>query len=286
MKKKLLLILLLLISITGCIKRDKMDNINIITTSYPILYLVDNIYGYNSTVNSIYPLGVDIDNYKLTTKQIKNYAKQDMFIYNGLTQEKKIAASLLDVNDNIKIIDTTKGLSIKNSVEELWISPSNYLMLAQNIKNELVNYVNTTIVKQEIEDNYDNIKLTISKFDADLKLIADNCDNKTIIAGDEVFSFLNKYGFNVISIYENNDINKKKYQEAKNKISNKENSYIYVLEGYDKKNEDLKSLSSHGAKIIEVKNMSNLSEKESDDGVDYVTLMNNFIDQLKKEVYK
>lgn len=285
MKKKILIIIMLLVISTGCLKRDNMDNINIITTTYPIMYLVDNIYGYNSTVSSIYPRGVNTNKYTLTDKQIRDYSLNDMFIYNGLSNEKKIAGSLISENKNIKVIDTTKGLGIKSRVEELWISPSNYLMLAQNIKNELINYVNTTIVKQEIEANYENTKLIISKFDAELKLIAEKSDNKTIIAGDSIFTFLEKYGFNVISIYDNDKFIQKNYQEAKNNITNKRNSYIFVLEDYDKKNEDIKALVGHGAKTIEVKTMTNLTEEEYKNGTDYIKLMNNFIESIKMETY-
>ena len=57
--------------VSGCIKRDDMDNIDIITTSYPITYLTNKIYGNNSTVTSIYPNGIDINDYEITDKQIK-----------------------------------------------------------------------------------------------------------------------------------------------------------------------------------------------------------------------
>ena len=62
MKKSKLLLLTLAITLllTGCFKRDNMDNISIYTTTYPIEYLVNYIYGYNSNINSIYPKGVKI----------------------------------------------------------------------------------------------------------------------------------------------------------------------------------------------------------------------------------
>ena len=76
MKKfKILLIMVLgIITVGGCFKRDNMDNIDIMVSKYPIEYLVTNIYGFNSNIDSIYPLGTNVDEYNLTKKQIKSYS--------------------------------------------------------------------------------------------------------------------------------------------------------------------------------------------------------------------
>ena len=155
MKKfKILLIMVLgIITFGGCFKRYNMDNIDIMVSKYPIEYLVTNIYGFNSNIDSIYPLGTNVDEYNLTKKQIRSYSKKDMFIYNGLSDEKKVAAEFLNNNSEMKIIDVSKGITLKYSEEELWLSPSNYLMLAQNIKDALIGYTNSSILKQEIKEN-------------------------------------------------------------------------------------------------------------------------------------
>ena len=117
-KNKILAIALITtFTMTGCFKRDTMDNIDIYTTTYPINYLVENIYGYNSNVKSIYPAGVEVKNYELTNKQEKDYAEKDMFVYNGLTEEKQIAATFLGNNKYLKVIDVGKGISIQRDQE-------------------------------------------------------------------------------------------------------------------------------------------------------------------------
>lgn len=269
--------------LTGCFKRDTMDNISIYSTVYPIEYLVRNIYGYNSTINSIYPNGVDVKNYKPTNKQIKEYAKVDLFVYNGLTSEKSIAASFLEYNSNLKIIDVTKGIALQNDQEELWLCPSNYLMLAQNIKNELVEYTKSTILKQEINEKYDALKLTISKYDAELKLIAENANDNTLIVGNDVFLFLEKYGFDVISVEESDRYLANFYQEAKNRIVSKKNNYIFVLDT-DEINENTSNLEKAGGEIINVRSMANLTDEEEKDNLDYPKMMIEFIEQIKNEV--
>lgn len=281
--RSLVVLFITLILLTGCFKRDNMDDISIAVTKYPIEYLVKNIYGFNSTVSSVYPVGSDVDTYTLSKKQIRKYSTNDIFVYNGLTDEKKIAASLLNYNSGIKIIDVAKGLNDTYEEEELWLSPSNYLMLAQNIKDSLLSYTNSTILKQEINDAYEELKLNISMLDANIKVIAENANNKTIIVGNDLFKFLEKYGYNVLSIDESKN-KKSDYQEAKNLVSNKSNSYVFVLEK-SVNDENVAKLKNAGASIVSIKSLKSLNQDEINDGYDYLQYMNTFIDDLKSEVY-
>lgn len=281
--RSLVVLFITLILLTGCFKRDNMDDISIAVTKYPIEYLVKNIYGFNSTVSSVYPVGSDVDTYTLSKKQIRKYSTNDIFVYNGLTDEKKIAASLLNYNSGIKIIDVAKCLNDTYEEEELWLSPSNYLMLAQNIKDSLLSYTNSTILKQEINDAYEELKLNISMLDANIKVIAENASNKTIIVGNDLFKFLEKYGYNVLSIDESKN-KKSDYQEAKNLVSNKSNSYVFVLEK-SVNDENVAKLKNAGASIVSIKSLKSLTQDEINDGYDYLQYMNTFIDDLKSEVY-
>ena len=117
MKKKNIFMLLLLglavcfIS-TGCFNNN-MDNINILVTNYPNEFVIQKLYGEHSVITSIYPDGVDITNYKINKKQKKEFSKYDLFIYNGLIeQERDLAVDLLDLNPDLKIIDTAYVLEI------------------------------------------------------------------------------------------------------------------------------------------------------------------------------
>lgn len=282
--KTLFFSLIIIFGLTGCLKKDSMDNIDIYTTSYPIYYLIDSLYGFNSNIDSIYPKGIDINEYSLTEKQIEKYSKTNLFVYNGTGNEKQIAADFTNNNHKIKLIDASKDVYIKYDTTELWLSPSNYLMLAQNIKEMLIKYVSSTIIKQEIEKNYDDLKLTIAEYDADLKTIAETASNKTLIVGDEVFKFLEKYGFEVLVIADNKDIDVKEYNKAKRLLENKTNSYIFVLDTY-KEDKNVENFKKNGASLAIVYSMTNLTDEQLNDGTDYVYMMNNFLDTIKMEVY-
>ena len=281
---KLILITLVIgVSSFGCFKRDRYDNIDINVTSYPIEYITNYLYGDYSKVNMIYPSGIDINNYELSPKQIKDYSKVDMFIYNGLSKEKNIAAELLNKNKNLDIIDVSKGLEIENDATELWLSPTNFLMIASNIKNSLKEYVSNQKMIDKIDSNYDSLKVKISEIDVELKTIAENASNNTLIVGNNTFNFLKNYGFNVISIVDNENSNTNMSQ-AKKLIQSKTLRYVFVLAG-DEENKNVKDLANAGATVIDVPNLYTINDEQRKNKQDYLYFVKNMIENIKTEVY-
>ena len=282
--KKIILIITMLLCLTGCFKSDSYEGINIYTTLYPIEYITKTLYGEYATINSIYPNGVDIENYTITNKKLNDFSKADLFIYNGLGNEKQIAANLIEKNKNMDIIDVAQGLEIKNDKSELLISPSNFLMMAQNIKNGLKENVKNTSIIESINNNYDDLKIKISEIDAELKLIAENAKNKKIIVANNSFKFLEKYGFEVLSISADDENSNTNLSKAKSLFSSKTNTYLFLIKGTEK-TETIESLENDGAKLAEVNPMYTLTDEEIKNDSDYITILKSFIDTIKTEVY-
>ena len=202
--KKLFLLLIAIFLTTGCsFVKDNLENATIYTTVYPLEYLVNTLYGDYAEVSSIYPQDIDVDTYKLTAKQNKEYAKGDLFVYNGLSNEKEITKNLINKNKNLLIIDVTSGLTYTYNIEELWMSPNNYLMLAKNLKDSLIEYLKSPKIIDDINNKYNEFSETISLMDADLRSIGKEASRKntnTIVVTDDAFNYLQNYGFNVISL--------------------------------------------------------------------------------------
>ena len=283
--KKLLLILTSCFILTGCLKKDDFDNITIYTTTYPIEYITNILYSEHSKIYSIYPDGVDINNYKLTDKQINNYSKSDLYIFNGLSNEKEYVQSMFKKNKNLMIIDATQTMEQNNNNEELWIDPSNFLMMTTNIKNGLLKYIDNHYLKEEIINNYEELKIKISNIDAKLKLLSENCKNKIIITDNSVFKFLEKYGFTVITLEKNNSLTDKTVSDAINLLNNKQNSYIFTL-NKDNLNDIVKNvINKTQAKTLEFNHISTITDEQRTSNEDYITLINDNIDKLKEELY-
>lgn len=289
MKKSILVLICGLIvttCLTGCFKRDKMEDINIITTIYPIEYVTNRLYGNSSTVESIYPRGAISSDYSITNKQLKDYSKYDLFIYNGESSEREYATKMLDNNNNLKIIDASYGLEATYSDSDIWLNPSNILMIGQNIKSALEDYILTNYLIEEIEESYTLLKVDITELETEFKKAADNSVNNTIVVADESLNFLDKYGFEVINLTDNGKEKSSNIEEARSLFSNDEVSYIFIMEhskDYDIV-EELKN--SYDIDTLTFRTIDTITEDDVDNNDDYLSIMHSNIDLLKQETYK
>ena len=287
MKKKIFSLLILLgvcFTLTGC-KSDKMEDIDIYTTVYPIEYITSILYGNFSNIHSIYPDGVNVNDYKLTSKQIKDYSDSSLLIFNGLNSEKDYVTKFFKENKKIKIIDATQSMEYDYRTEELWLNPSNFLMIAQNIKNGFNEYLTNQYIMNQVSSKYEELKINISKLDATFTTTIENANHKTIIVTDDVFNFLTKYGFNIISL-DKDTANDKAYATAKELLKSGESTTIFDLTNDEVSDRVQAILDDTNTSLTHIHNLSNITEKERSDKETYISIMNNNIDLLKKELYR
>ncbi len=278
MKKiKIVIVLIsILIFLSGC-NNKKSDGLKVLTTVYPIGFLTEQIYG-DGLVLSIYPDGADVNTYNLTNKQNKQYSKNDIFIYNGLSKEQEIARNLINSNRKLYIIDVAYGLKYNNGIEELWLSPNYYLMLAKTIKDNLQEFVSSKYAKDELEKKYNTLSEKLSVMDAELRTIAKSAkdlNKNTIVASSNMFKYLENYGFEVISLEDNANSN-----TIKNNFQNKNYKTIFIKDT-DEKTEFISNLEKNGVKIITVKTMQTLTTEEKENNDTYFTIMNEYMENIK-----
>ena len=283
--KKLLFITLCIITLSGCLNKDSMEDITVYTSIYPIEYVTEKLYGEHSNIISMYPNDTNPYDYKLTKKQVKDFGQGNLIVYNGLGREKDYIVDMINSNKNLKIIDSTARIEYTNSMDEIWINPSNILTIAQNIRNGLKEYITSSYLQKEIDENYNNLKLQISTIDAEMKEMVQNATSKAIIISDNDFKFLEKYGFEIISI-DKNTASDKDLSDAKKLIANKTVSYIFAKKGNastDNINDILKSYPT--TTVLELDTLNTISNSDKSDNKDYITIMYENIDLLKKELY-
>lgn len=289
MKKIKYYVLLITLSfmLSGCslFKRDSMENINIITTIYPLEYAINYLYGESSVVNSIYPDGINVDVYTLTEKQYKDDSNKDLFVYMGLSNDSDIAVELINRNKNLKLIDATYGMEYKVDISELWLNPSNLLMVLQNIKNGLTEYIDNTFIKEEINERYQELKMILSEVDASLKTTIENANKKTIYTNSKALSFLEKYGLNVIVINKDIDLYEKNLALLNNAIEEEKIKYFFTLENSELDEEVKKLADTEKIKLEEFRNLKNITDEERNNKKDYVEIINSNIEAIKKEIY-
>lgn len=289
MKKKCLLLLLLsfviLFTTTGC-KQDEMDDIRIAVTNYPNEYITEKLYGDHATVTAIYPDSVNPSEYTVSKKQKQDFSKYDLFIYNGLIErESNLAFDLLDLNPDLKIIDTAYVLETDYSPEELWLNPSSLLMMAQNVRIGLEEYTSSTYLIKDIDEAYDKLKIELSELDADYRLTVENTENKTIVVANSALKYLEKFGLTVICI--DNDATEKTISDAEKLISDGEVSYLFSFSS-DTLNDNAKELLDEYSDLKEQKlhKLDVLTDSDRDENKDYIDIMNENLELLRQELYQ
>lgn len=293
-KRKILIILIITLTLlSGCklnIDTDSMKDIKVYTTIYPIRYLIDSLYGTNSTIYSIYPSGVEPKDFQLSDKKLEEYSQADLFVFNSLDKERDYAVKMINKNKKLKIIDVSMGMTYDTDIAELWLNPYNYLMMAQNTKNGLLEYIsNPYLISNDegtgIEDKYEALKYDLSRLDADIKETISLSSYDTIVVDNNVFNFLSKYNLKVISLEEDDELTDIKINEVKKLINEGKIKYIYSSK--EETNDTCKKLiENYGVELVTLNTMETVDGGITNSNENYVTVMNNNLELLNKELYK
>ena len=332
--KKVFIILLFIFFLTGCnlFKSDAMEDIDVYTTTYPINYLIKYLYGDHSSIYSIYPNGVNFKDYELSDKKINEYAKSDLFVFNSLDEDRNYAVEMINKNKNLKLIDTSLGMKYNYSIEELWLNPYNYLMMAKNIKDSLNEYITNPYLVEEINENYEVLQYDLSKLDATYKDDLKNTNYTTIVSDNDLFKFLEKYNIEVISLEEDIRSIKVKDGDTLSAISQEynvstsdiltynnktdevltpgevieipikvisssdvslvkklinENKIKYIYTSSDETNDTVNELiTNYNLELIKINDMYSVDGGVTNSNENYLTIMNNNLDLIKKELMK
>ena len=148
-----------------------------------------------------------------------------------------------------------------------------------------VNHKELKNISAALTKNYDELKLEISNVDANLKVIYENATHKTIVTDNDTLKFLEKYGFTVISLEDNNGISEKNLYDAKKLIANKTVKYIFTLSGTEVNDTVTDLVKNSKVELLEINSLSNLTDKQRSENEDYFSLINENIEMLKTELY-
>lgn len=284
--KKISILLFIIFILTGCSNtKSNMEDINIYTTTYPINFLINSLYEDHCKVYSIYPTGINLEDYELSERKLEEYSKSDLFVFNSLDKDRDYAVKMINLNSKLKVIDVATGMTYEHAIEEIWLNPNNYLMMAENIKNGLSEYIDDPYLVKEIDEKYKELEYEISKLDANLTETIIDANYKIIVTDSDMFKFLEKHGLTVISLEENDDLSSTKIENVKNLIAEGDIKYIYSATK-ENNNTINQLLNEYDIEKITINSMHSIDGGITNSNDNYLTIMTNNINELKKELYK
>ena len=186
---------------------------------------------------------------------------------------------MLNDNKNLKIIDAAYGLDTTYSLSDVWLNPSNILMLGQNIKNELSLYITNPYLTQKISDEYNLLKVDITELETEIKKAADNSVDNRIIVADNSLNFLT-------NLTHNGKNKESNIALAKELLSEGKLDYIFVMD-HNKKYDITEELeSTYKAEILKFRTLDTITQEDEENNDDYLSIMHSNIDLIKQETYK
>lgn len=172
----------------------------VVTTFTVIQDIAQNVAGDAATVESITKPGAEIHEYEPTPKDIVKAQSADLILWNGLNLERWFERFFQNIKDKPAVV-VTEGITPLSIYEgpykdapnpHAWMSPSNALIYAENIKNAFVKYdpQNADTYQKNAAAYAEKIKQLDKPLREKLSLIP--ADQRWLVTSEGAFSYLAK----------------------------------------------------------------------------------------------
>ena len=273
--KNILLIIIILFSIITitCNNNDNKNasgKLQIYTSVYPIYDFTKKIGGEKITVYNMTKAGAEPHDFEITSKDMANLSKADLFIYNGGGMEHWVD-SVKDALQNIKYIDSSSNINNQDNLDpHFWLSPKNAKIQMENIKNGLIEIDSES--KDYYQSNYNLYANRLDELDNKIKISLSNIKNRNLVLTHPAFGhFCKEYSLNQIAIARD-EADPKAMAEIITFIKNNDIKAIFYEEFSSSKLVDSIAKETQ-IKILTLNPIESLSEKNIEAGEDYFSIM-------------
>lgn len=270
--KNIFIIIIILLSIFACGYNDNKNTfgkLQIYTSIYPIYDFTKKIGGEKITVYNMTKAGAEPHDFEITSKDMANLSKADLFIYNGGGMEHWVDSVKNALN--IKYVDSSSNINNQNNLDpHFWLSPKNAKIQMENIKNGLIEIDSEN--KNYYESNYNLYASRLDKFDNKIKNSLSNIKNRNLVLTHPAFGhFCKEYSLTQIAIARD-EADPKAMAEIITFIKNNDIKAIFYEEFSSSKLADSIAKETQ-IKILTLNPIESLSEKNIEAGEDYFSIM-------------
>ncbi len=267
------------------------SKIKVNTSFYPLYFFASEIGGERAEVNNITPAGAEPHDYDPTARDIAEIEKSNLLILNGGVEAwgNKMQENLN--NTPVTVVIAGKGLLTKELLEEgekiqdphIWLDP-------QLAKKEVSKITEGFITvdpsnKSFYQNNQENLDDKLDALDQKFKKGLSTCHEKDIITSHAAFGYLAaRYGLNQVSISglsPDEEPSSKQLIEVANFAKEHNIRYIFFESLVSPK---LSETIAHevGAKTLVLDPLEGISDDESKQGKNYLTVMEENLSNLQE----
>lgn len=308
MKRIIALILVLLCSFGfgGCnVSKGYADKgrMKIFTSFYPMYFLTQQIAGDKADVAVMVPPGAEPHDWEPTPKLITELQQASMLVYNGAGMEAWIDKIVSSIDtDSIRVVEASEGIELLRSAEDedegheneehnhggeydphVWVSPLRAKQQAENICKALVEADPAN--RDYYEKNHDELQHRLDKLDSDIREASKGFKSNVIVVSHAAFGyFAQDYGLKQVAIRGVNPGDEPSPSKmAKLADTCRENGVKYIF--FEKLTSPKLSetiAGEIGAGTLVLNDAAGLGQEDIKAGKDYISVMYENIENLKK----
>lgn len=296
------------------------SHIQVVTSFYPIYYLTKTIGGEHVNVTNLVATGVEPHDWTPKSKDLLTATNADLLLYHGAGLETWIDDFKKGIDSNSKVIikEVSTGIELIDSANSnhdhataddeheaeeshdhdedseaeghthshtvdphTWVSPKSALILASNIKNQLVEV--DAEHAADYEKNYEELESKLKRLDEQYTEQLGALSNRTIVVSHQSFGYVARdYNLDQISIMGLNPSSEPRAQDilkiAKT-VKEKGVKYIFFEELVS---DNLAKMLASEAKVdtMVLYSLEGLTTNQEKAGEDYISLMETNLQNL------
>ena len=272
--KKILMIIFVLSSLVGCSQASKYSSnssnkLKVYASIYPMYDFAKKICGDKADVYNMTSTGSEPHDFEITSKDMANLTKANLFIYNGGGMEHWVDTVKDSIKD-LKYVETSFNINNEGLDPHFWLSPINAKKQMENIKNALAeidagnaDYYNS---------NYNFYADRLDELDNHFKNVLSNIKNTNVVVTHPAFGhFCKEYSLNQVAIARD-EADPKAMSDTIAFIKNNGVKAIFYEDFSSSKLVD--SIANEtGVKILTLNPIESLSEEYINAGEDYFSVM-------------
>lgn len=188
---------------------SQSDQLQVVTTFYPLYDFTKKIGGEYVHVRNLVPAGADPHQWTPSTSDMVTMSNADLFIYNGAGFEVWTDNFLNTLDGEIVVLEATRDINLlevdshahddhDHDHDEfdphVWVSPKRAMLMAENIKNILVQ-INPEY-KEQFLANFEWFMEDLEELDQQFEAVIANSSKDYIVTSHNAFAYLAyDYGF-------------------------------------------------------------------------------------------
>lgn len=273
--KNILTIICILSILIGCsnVSKDNKDSSNnrlkVYASIYPMYDFAKKICGDKADVYNMTSAGSEPHDFEITSKDMANLTKANLFIYNGGGMEHWVD-TVKDSIKELKYVETSSNIDDKGLDPHFWLSPIKAKKQMENIKNTLseIDAVNADYYNS----NYNYYADRLDELDNHFKDVLSKIKNTNIVVTHPAFGhFCKAYSLNQVAIARD-EADPKAMSDTIAFIKNNNVKAIFYEDFSSSKLVDSIARET-GAKILTLNPIESLSAEYIKAGGDYFSVM-------------